>query len=86
MVMLAVLYCNAARPASRCGSEEAPESQLRRLTMFLATILRAVMHVVNAIGEANRRKAERELALMIRRNGSKFTDSLERGMERRVHA
>ncbi len=54
--------------------------------MFLATILRAVMHVVNAIGEANRRKAERELALMIRRNGSKFTDSLERGMERRVHA
>jgi hypothetical protein len=29
--------------------------------MFLASILRGVMHVLSAIGEANRRKAEREL-------------------------
>ncbi len=49
--------------------------------MFVATILRALMHVVNAIGEANRRKAEREIALVMRRNG-KFGDSLEREVER----
>ncbi len=30
--------------------------------MFLASILRAVMSVISAIGEANRRKAVRELA------------------------
>ena len=30
--------------------------------MFLASILRAVMSVISAIGEANRRKAERAIA------------------------
>ncbi len=30
--------------------------------MFLASILRGVMHVISAIGEANRRKAERAIA------------------------
>jgi len=30
--------------------------------MFLATILRGVMRIISAIGEANQRKAERELA------------------------
>ena len=30
--------------------------------MFLATILRGVMHVVNAVEESNKRKAEREIA------------------------
>ncbi len=50
--------------------------------MFVATILRAVMRVIDAFGEANRRVAEREVARAIRRNGGKFTDSLERGIER----
>ena len=30
--------------------------------MFLATILRGVMHVISALGEVNRRRAEREIA------------------------
>ena len=50
--------------------------------MFVATILRALMRVVNAIGEANQRRAEREIAEVMRRRGGKFTDSLERGLER----
>ena len=45
-------------------------------------VLRAIMRVVNAVGEANRRRAEREIGLAIKRNGGKFTDSLERGIER----
>ena len=45
-------------------------------------ILRAVLRVVNAVGEANRRRAEREVARAIRNSGGKFTDSLERGIER----
>ncbi len=45
-------------------------------------ILRAIMRVVNAVGESNRRRAEREIARVIRTNGSKFTDDLERGIER----
>ena len=35
--------------------------------MFLATILRGVMHVLKAFEEANRRKAEREIARHTRR-------------------
>ena len=35
--------------------------------MFLATILRGVMHVIKAVGDANRRKAEREIARHARR-------------------
>ena len=30
--------------------------------MFLGTILRGVTHVLKAVGDANRRKAEREIA------------------------
>ena len=45
-------------------------------------ILRAIMRLVNAVGEANQRRAEREIARVIRANGGKFTDSLERGVER----
>ncbi len=30
--------------------------------MFLATILRGVMHVIGAVQDANMRKAEREIA------------------------
>ena len=46
--------------------------------MFVATILRALMRVVNAIGEANQRRAEREIAEVMRRRGSRFTDAAER--------
>ncbi len=35
--------------------------------MFLATILRGVMRVINAIEDANRRKAEREISRALRR-------------------
>ena len=45
-------------------------------------VLRTIMRVVNAVGDANRRRAEREIARAIRANGGKFTDSLERGIER----
>ena len=45
-------------------------------------ILRGIMRVVNAIGAANQRRAEREIGRVIRRQGGKFTDSLERGVER----
>jgi hypothetical protein len=48
--------------------------------MFI--VLRAILRVVNAIGEANQRRAEREVARAIRNSGGKFTDSLERGVER----
>ena len=50
--------------------------------MFIATILRALMRVVNAVGEANKRRAEREIAEVMRRRGDKFTDSYERWLER----
>lgn len=66
-----------------CFDEEAPELQkLRRKAMFVATILRALMRVVNAVGEANKRRAEREIAEVMRRRGDKFTDSYERWLER----
>ncbi|HEX2552651.1 MAG TPA: hypothetical protein VHL98_03055 [Microvirga sp.] len=45
-------------------------------------ILRAIMRLVNAVGDANQRRAEREIARVLRRNGGKFTDSLDRGIER----
>jgi hypothetical protein len=38
--------------------------------------------VVGAIAASNRRKAEREIARFIGRNGGKITDDLEREIER----
>jgi hypothetical protein len=35
--------------------------------MFLASILRGVMHVIRAVQDANMRKAEREIARYTRR-------------------
>jgi hypothetical protein len=50
--------------------------------MFIATILRLLMPVVNAVGEANRRRAEREIEEVMRRRGGKLTDDVERWAER----
>jgi hypothetical protein len=50
--------------------------------MFIAIILRVLMRVVNAVGEANQRRAEREIAEIIRRRGGKLADDVERGAER----
>jgi hypothetical protein len=38
--------------------------------------------ILDAIADANRRKAEREIGRFIQRNGGKFTDSMERSIER----
>jgi hypothetical protein len=48
--------------------------------MVTATILRGIMRVVNAVADANRRKAEREIALYLHRSGGKLTDNLERSL------
>ena len=48
--------------------------------MVTATILRGIMRVVNAVADANRRKAEREIALYLHRAGGKLTDNLERSL------
>ncbi len=50
--------------------------------MFVATILRVLMRIVDAFGEANRRVAEREVARAISRSGGRLTDALERRIER----
>ena len=50
--------------------------------MFVATILRSLMRVVTAIGEANQRRAEREIAEVMRRRGGRFTDAVEREVYR----
>ncbi len=47
--------------------------------MIILTILRAISH---AIADANRRKAEREIARFISRNGGMLTDSTERQIGR----
>ncbi len=38
--------------------------------------------IVEAVADWNRRKAEREIAAFVARNGGKLTDSLERLIER----
>lgn len=38
--------------------------------------------ILDAIADADRRKAEREIGRFIQRNGGKFTDSMERSIER----
>ena len=38
--------------------------------------------IIDAIAASNRRKAEREIARFIARNGGRITDSLEREIER----
>lgn len=48
--------------------------------MVTATILHGIMRAVNAVADANRRKAEREIALHLHRSGGKFTDNLERSL------
>jgi uncharacterized protein YjiS (DUF1127 family) len=52
----------------------APSKQNRR-NLFL--------RIVDAIGEANRRKAEREIARFLARHGSQFSDSVERSLVKR---
>ena len=51
--------------------------------MVTATILRGIMRLVNAVADSNKRRAEREIALVLRRSGGKFTDGLERSLYRR---
>jgi hypothetical protein len=48
--------------------------------MVTATILRGILRVVNAVADANRRKADREIALYLQRSGGKLTDNLERSL------
>lgn len=38
--------------------------------------------IIDAIADANRRKADREIERYIRRNGGRLTDDLERAIER----
>lgn len=38
--------------------------------------------IVDAVAQANQRRAERVIAAYVARNGGKLTDSLERGIER----
>ncbi len=38
--------------------------------------------IVEAVADSNRRKAEREIAAFVARNGGKLSDSLERHIER----
>ncbi len=38
--------------------------------------------IVEAVAQANQRRAERVIAAYVARNGGKLTDSLERGIER----
>jgi hypothetical protein len=45
--------------------------------MVTATILRGIIRVVNAVADANRRKAEREIALYLHRSGRKLTGDPE---------
>ena len=52
----------------------APSKQNRR-NLFL--------RIVDAIGDANRRKAEREIARFLARHGSQFSDSVERSTVKR---
>jgi hypothetical protein len=55
-------------------SFHAPSKQNRR-NLFL--------RIVDAIGEANRRKAEREIARFLACHGSQFSDSVERSIVKR---
>ena len=57
-----------ARPAAQ------PEVRPRR---------NAFQRIVDAVGESNRRKAEREIARYIARNGGQLTDRLEHDIARR---
>ena len=41
-----------------------------------------LLRIVDAIAESNRRKAEREIARFIARNGGELTDDLERRIPR----
>jgi hypothetical protein len=38
--------------------------------------------VLDAVAQANQRRAERVIAAYVARNGGRLTDSLERGIER----
>jgi len=73
-----LLYCGATkRLASRSLPEETPGPSnplLRREAMFLTTILRGIMHVVDAVQAANQRKAKREVARVAGRNGGARTE------------
>jgi hypothetical protein len=41
-----------------------------------------LLRMLDAIAEANQRRAEREIAAYIRRNGGAISDHVERGIER----
>lgn len=66
----ATLPRTAACPAVRLPS---PAAAPRRSLL---------LRVVDAVAEANRRRAEREIAAYVRRNGGAISDAIERGIER----
>ncbi len=41
-----------------------------------------LLRIIDAVADANRRKADREIARYIERNGGRLTDNLEREIER----
>jgi hypothetical protein len=45
-----------------------------------------LLRIVDAVADSNRRKAEREIARFIERNGGRITDRLERAIEHRYGA
>ena len=69
----ATLSRSASFPASRPDSAAPARTAPRR---------NILLRLLDAIAESNRRKAERQIAEYIRRNGGALTDTLERGIER----
>ena len=69
----ATLSRTATFPVSRPSSAPAARKASRR--SFL-------LRMLDAIAEANQRRAEREIAAYIRRNGGAISDHVERGIER----
>jgi hypothetical protein len=63
---------DSSSPASSTPSRV---SETRKRNLFL--------RIADAIGEPNRRKAEREIVRFIARNGGRFTDRLECDLARR---
>jgi hypothetical protein len=75
MVSLPIVPLITPAPTfSRHQPQRARRAQRARRGLFL--------RIVDAIAESNRRKAEREIARFIARNGGRLTDSLEREIER----
>jgi len=68
--------------ATRFGSVAPALSSSRSAALPSPARPNLFRRIIDAVAESNRRKAEREIAAFIRRNGGKLTDSLERGIER----